>query len=410
MNRILAYLVTWAIFLLVFLLVLEGGLRLMGKGPKTTINEFHPKMGWVKTPNTTARHHTSEFDITYKINALGLRDDANLSKDKPIAGEKRILCLGDSFTLGYTVDRENLFADLLESKLNREGRHDHIEVINAGTEGYSSDQELLWLKEEGLAYHPDIVVMNFYQNDVYWNSQDHYLRFPKPRFAAEGAAEAPEKAELEDPGKQGWFTGSTAVGKLFAESEAGPELYETPDGTLVPREWAVLLKGEPDFIRDAWTHTAAVLKGFKQTCEARKIKPLLALIPTKAQIYDRFKEEQGKQLGLREGTWDPNIPFDRVLEICRAIDLEVLDPRSAFSGKADQGVELYFTQDRHFTPEGNEAYAQTLYYRLVDDAFLGKAPKASALAAKSVSKSDGVASKGLPAWLIVVLSLWVVLG
>lgn len=410
MNRILAYLVTWAIFLVVFLLVLEGGLRLLGKGPKVTINEFHPKLGWVKTPDTEAHHETSEFDITYRINALGLRDDQDLAREKPAAGVRRILFLGDSFTLGYTVDRKDLFADILEEKFNQEGRKDKIEIINAGTEGYSSDQELLWLREEGLKFNPDVVVMNFYQNDVYWNSQDHYFRFPKPRFSATGGGETQEQAVLEDPGEQSWFVGSTAVGKMFGPSAGTLDLYTTPGGTAIPKEWAVLLKDEPKFIHEAWAHTTAVLAGFKATCEARQIRPLLALIPTKAQIYDRFKEQQGTQLGLSASDWDPDLPFEKVLEICRTIGLDVLDPRTAFTSEASQGIDLYFTQDRHFTPQGNRVYAQALYYHLVSDDYLGKPPSASTPIAAGSASIPAAGEAGFPTWLIVVLILWAVLG
>jgi lysophospholipase L1-like esterase len=411
MNRLLAYLITWAIFIAVFLLVVEGGLCLLDMGPKETINQFHPKLGWVKKPNTLAEHSTSEFEITYRINSQGLREDENLEVEKPASGVKRVVLLGDSFTLGYTVNRENLFVDLLESKLNEEGRKDKIEIINAGTEGYSSDQELLWLREEGLKYGPDIAVMNFYQNDVYWCSQDHYMRFPKPKFSEKGPAGAPEKALLEDPGEQGWFTGSTAIGQFFAQRGAGMELYTTPKGSRIPKEWAVLLKKEPDFITASWNHFRSVLEGFKKTCEDRKIKPMLALIPTKAQIYSQFREEQGAQLGLSDDAWDPDLPFKKVLAICREIGLDVMDPRNLFASEADQGIDLYYIKDRHFSPEGNRAYAQALYYQLVRAEFLGKPPEASPpIAVGSGAATAGLSASGLPTWLYVVLGLWLVLG
>jgi hypothetical protein len=411
MNRLLAYLVTWVIFIAVFLLVVEGGLCLLGMGPKETINQFHPKLGWVKTPDAVAEHSTSEFEITYRINSKGLREDEDLSVEKPAAGVKRVLMLGDSFTLGYTVNREDLFVDLLESKLNAEGRKEKIQVINAGTEGYSSDQELLWLREEGLKFGPDIAVMNFYQNDVYWCSQDHYMRFPKPRFSAGGPAVAPEKALLEDPGEQGWFTGSTAIGQFFARRGGGLELYTTPQGSSIPKEWAVLLKKEPDFIAESWNHFRAVLEGFKKTCEERKVKPLLALIPTKAQIYSQFREEQGAQLGLPDDAWDPDLPFEKALAICREIGLDVMDPRSKFANEANQGIDLYYIKDRHFSPEGNRAYAQALYYTLVGENYLGKPPNASPpIAVGSGAAVTAPGASGLPTWLYVVLGLWIILG
>ncbi len=414
MNRFLAYVVTWAIFLAVFGLAIEGGLRLLNLGPKPTINEFHPKLGWVKTKNITAQRATSEFDVTYTINGLGLRDDDDLDLEKP-EGMKRILFLGDSFTLGYTVDRSHLFVDLLGAKFEKEGRK--IQVINGGTEGYSSDQELCWLREEGLKFDPDLVIMNFYQNDVFWNSRDRYLRIPKPRFPEKGEAEQPEQAKLEDPGKQGWFAASTALGKLLAGFAAPLPTFQTPAGTTIPMEWGVLLKEEPDFIQTAWNHTRAVMKGFKKTCKENGILPIVALIPAKAQIYQTFREEQGRRLGLGDDAWDPDKPFERMKEICRDIGLDTIDPTRLFIEQAREndgaGIpKLYFEKDRHFSPEGNRVFAQVLYTRLSRDSCLGK-PKGASTPITLPDRPQGptaAAGRGFPTWLIVVLCLWVVLG
>src|SRR5688572_23168913 len=100
-NIILAVLISLACGLL----VLEGGLRLMGRGPKSTINRFDPVTGWAKKPGAVGKRETSEFDVTYEVNALGLRDRDTTSYAKP-AGTFRVVCLGDSFTLGYTVDEQ----------------------------------------------------------------------------------------------------------------------------------------------------------------------------------------------------------------------------------------------------------------------------------------------------------------
>ena len=79
--------------------VLEGGLRLLGMGPQPTINRFDADLGWVKTPGAEAHRKTREFDITFRINSLGLRDD-EMSSPAKTAGAYRVLALGDSFVLG----------------------------------------------------------------------------------------------------------------------------------------------------------------------------------------------------------------------------------------------------------------------------------------------------------------------
>ena len=168
-NILLALLVS----LICGALVLEGGLRLMGRGPKSTINQFDPLTGWSKKPGAIGQRKTPEFNVTYKINALGLRDSDTTSYAKP-AGTFRVLFLGDSFTLGYTVDEHDLFIEQLGRAWNGEGRH--VDVVNAGTEGWSTDQEVEWFLNEGVKYQPDLVLIFPYENDLYWNGQTQYAR------------------------------------------------------------------------------------------------------------------------------------------------------------------------------------------------------------------------------------------
>ena len=78
------------------------------------------------------------------------------------------------------MELEQIFASLLES------RSGHYEIVNLGVEGYGTDQELLLLEHEGLAYSPDVVVLNFcIDNDSINNGlayDQHRDRLPKPRW------------------------------------------------------------------------------------------------------------------------------------------------------------------------------------------------------------------------------------
>ena len=115
------------------------------------------------TPNTSCRSKTSEWDIEMKVNSLGIRGN-EYSLKKP-ARTFRILMLGDSFVEGYGVPAGDTFSTILERKLGSDGKK--IEVINAGVTGYSPILEYLYLKNYGLEFSPDLVVMNFSMTDFY---------------------------------------------------------------------------------------------------------------------------------------------------------------------------------------------------------------------------------------------------
>lgn len=83
-------------------------------------------------------------------------------KEREIIGTKnRILVLGDSFVFGWGIrDSEDRFSNILEAKLS------NYEVINFGIIGANTEKELEILKEYGLKYNPDLVIMAYVLNDA----------------------------------------------------------------------------------------------------------------------------------------------------------------------------------------------------------------------------------------------------
>ena len=103
-------------------------------------------------------------DLSYRINFAGIRGD----EIKEFKVGKRILALGNSCTFGWGVSIENCWTTLLERNLRRELLDSSLEVINAGTPGYSSFQGKQYFQEL-LKYQPDIVLIMFGWND-HWKA------------------------------------------------------------------------------------------------------------------------------------------------------------------------------------------------------------------------------------------------
>src|SRR5262250_3032485 len=82
-------------------------------------------------------------------NSLGLRN-RELEPKKP--GTRRILFLGDSLIFSGETSSGELYTAVLEHRLNSRsgGRNVPVEVINAGVPGYTTYQELEFLKIYGL--------------------------------------------------------------------------------------------------------------------------------------------------------------------------------------------------------------------------------------------------------------------
>lgn len=96
------------------------------------------------------------------FNGIGVRDIDHEQK-KP-DGVKRIVVIGDSMTEGERVSFEQTSFRQLQTLLNQYSS-ERWEVINLAQSGFGTLEEIIMLEELGLAYEPDIVVMQIYPNN-----------------------------------------------------------------------------------------------------------------------------------------------------------------------------------------------------------------------------------------------------
>jgi len=125
----------------------------------------HPQPGAGYTLMKPNRHY-EWGGIPVDINAHGLRGP-DVGFDKPV-GTYRILNLGDSVAMGWGVREEETYGQQLARQLNAESDGRRYEVINAGVPGWNLENEHAYLQAEGLAYRPDLVVLDVtVVNDIY---------------------------------------------------------------------------------------------------------------------------------------------------------------------------------------------------------------------------------------------------
>jgi lysophospholipase L1-like esterase len=118
----------------------------------------NPKIGYEPVPLVYTGRELSFYDYLGASNSLGFRDREH-AVAKP-AGVYRIVVLGDSIAAGLHVERnEDVFPPILERLLVRGGLS--AEVINLAVSGYNTQQEVEMLREKGLQYHPDLVVVAY---------------------------------------------------------------------------------------------------------------------------------------------------------------------------------------------------------------------------------------------------------
>jgi lysophospholipase L1-like esterase len=149
--------------LLLFLGILEGGLRVAGVGPEESVNPMFSWRDkgelWLMQPGATWRTRAGNHPV--HVNSLGLRDREIGPCDPAV---RRILLLGDSVTFGHGQPIEVTVGRQIEAIFSDRDRR--VQVINAGIAGWSTRQQLLFYREHGVRLCPDLVLVGFVLNDV----------------------------------------------------------------------------------------------------------------------------------------------------------------------------------------------------------------------------------------------------
>lgn len=401
LNQFLAVVVSLAMLVL----ILEGALRLLGWGPAPRMHRFDPVVGWVKSPGVDIRRQTAEFNVRVRTNTRGLRGPETWSYQRR-AGVARVLMIGDSFTLGYTVSESESIPALLEQGLLSQGVH--AEVLNGGTEGWSTDQEVLWLATEGQLYQPDVVVLQVYENDIFWNSRDQYLRYPKPRIPDEGQGEwqpymVADGPSLRDPGLESWWWRATAIGGLLGRLRSGPTMPVLEDGSGRPAEWGARLDGN-DVGRG---ETRSALHAFASLAEAIGAEPLVLVIPDKAQIDADSLRQVEAFMGARD--YRPERPYEFLVTAARGAGLPVMGGLPELQAAQLDGP-VYFARDWHTNAAGNRALAGGLMRRLLAPEFRGLFRPASRSIVAPSSEGTRPYGAGLASQGALGVGVWLFLG
>jgi lysophospholipase L1-like esterase len=154
-RRLAQNLALSAATIIVILIALEVVLTIAGYGD-LIIYQPDDTLYW--RPKPLQSRHTKVGRHPVTINSHGTRGE-EFPAEKP-AGTFRVLCVGDSRTFGWGLgDRDTYPAMLQDSLRALVGKARRVEVINAGVNGWSWSQVFCYLRDIGLSYVPDVIVV-----------------------------------------------------------------------------------------------------------------------------------------------------------------------------------------------------------------------------------------------------------
>lgn len=143
--------------------------------PLYSFHDSDPVLGWRGRPNVRLRFRRPQFDVVIAHDARGWRRP---DPPPPPAPDRRVLVLGDSFTWGWGVPQGAVYTDRLQRALPATA------IDNRGVNGFGTGQQYLLLQQELAARRYDLVVVQFFFNDVADNLEGKSGR--RPLFHLDG--------------------------------------------------------------------------------------------------------------------------------------------------------------------------------------------------------------------------------
>jgi hypothetical protein len=281
-------------------------------------------------------------------NKEGFHDADHEQKKSP--DSLRVLVLGDSFVEGSAVKTEELLHRRLEPLLARAADGLRVESMAYGWSGWGQRDELACLRERGLAYAPDLVLLEFYPaNDL---GDNH----PKIR-------------EQRNPSLAGLLSIIFANrGLPFAAlvSDRLDHFLSRVSGSPVNVDQEVyardLAPARAALWEDAWRETDALVGEIAAASSGIPAPLVLVIFPPKEAVQALASP------GTQPAGLDLALPARKMSEIClrRSIPCLDLGPRFAALDPGERS-HLYLESDGHWSRAGHDRAAREVARFLVSE-------------------------------------------
>lgn len=333
------------------------------------------RLGWIQKPNLDVTTVTEfGWSVRFQTNEDGLMPAGAQRKKEP--GKLRIMIFGDSAVVGRSLPYEQTVGAQLEDLLRKRGIN--AEVINAGVQGYSTDQVYLRMRQLLPLYQPDIVFYAVCDNDFGGNVSRTAYGQPKPMFRLKGDVDLEEippdlnsQIHSFDSGPRKWLQYSAlyrffqptliALRARFGRWEErnllglASEIYYSPQA-LDHIDWKIF---------------SALIKHMRELAEENHAQFFLYAHPALAEVWDPHIRDTRKKLKLKPGQYDRHALERRLQETASLSGIKFIPLIDFFIQRQSEGPFHLLPRDPHCNAKGYQITAETLEdYLIKNSAFI----------------------------------------
>lgn len=299
---------------------------------ETSHTEYDELLGWINLPNVSLPNFYGP-GVSFQTNSQKFRNGRDFTLAVP-KGKLRVICSGDSFTMGWGVSNEENWCHKLTLI------DDRLETINMGQGGYGIDQAYLWYQRDGVKLDHQVQIFAFINNDFPRMHSPTFLGYGKPLLYLENDTLINENYPVP---VGSFFAPKLTEGSKYIRELRIVSLWQT----LFPK--TIETKENKYFIKNP----EIVVKIFDELANINREKNstlVVVYLPTGSDYYsnvsDFWRERLGPELAQR------NIVFiDAIAEFRSRVPNEKVET-------------LFLGSDGHYSVEGNQFIANLIYEKL----------------------------------------------
>jgi len=330
----------------IMLLLIEAGLKFIVKIETSEI-QHSSQYGWTLKRNMTRKRECDNY--VFKTNKNGFRDKGHAYKKLP--NEKRIMFLGDSYAVGGDMTDGHTFIDLFRKKISSD-KAVKFDVMNVSVPAWATDQQLLYLQQEGKKYLPDYVFLLIAPNDIRESYNKQFFQIVNGKLRKRGVRQISLKEKVL------WALSNYSSSFNYLQRKCGSgygfapyifTLYPVSSDSFEDDE-QLFETEESREVTEAKQLLMEMVLRIKEVCNSINCKLILAAIPIKMEFDGSLKKPR----------YSPGVIARFIKSFAERNNIAYMD---LYYDAVNKNVvdEIFIREEFHFNPKGHVFIANAIY-------------------------------------------------